>query len=152
MKTIGKMKIFVPVLLMLLVLVGCRAGEERFELTNYMGRSVKTFEKRTGVELEKQSNGVFVKEDVIQAMAPDNDVTAVTLLKDAGNYTIFGVGVNMSREEAEEKLIPLFGTETSKTINSTKNSITYSYSRDEEELYASYDIDSEKIAELSLVL
>jgi len=149
MKINGKLNILVSVLLMMLILVGCRAGEERFELTNYMERTVSSFEKKTGVELEEQSNGVYVMEDVLQVMAPDGDVTAVTLLKNAGSYTIFEVGIQMSRADAEQKLFAVFGKEVSKTINSSNDSVTYSYLNNEEELYASYDINSDTIIELS---
>jgi len=151
MKTNWKLNILslVPVLLMMLVLVGCRAGVERFELTNYIGRSVASFEKKTGVELGEQSNGVYVMEDVIQAMVPDGEVTAVTLLKDAGKYTIFGVGIGMSRADTELKLFEKFGKEISKAINSDNNSVTSSYLNKEEELYVSYDIDADSVIELS---
>ncbi|MDF2537511.1 MAG: hypothetical protein K0S76_532 [Herbinix sp.] len=148
MKTNRKMKILLPVLLMILLLAGCRAGVERFELTNYMGRSVSSFQKKTGLKLNEQSNGVFVMEGVVQAMAPDKEVTAVTLLDNAGDYTVFGVGIHMNLAEAEEKLIPIFGSEKSKTINSA-DSITYSYHNNTEELYVTYNIDTNSITALS---
>lgn len=149
MKTSKKINIIVLVLLMMVALVGCRAGKEQFELTNYIGRSVASFEKKTGVKLEEQSNGVYVMEDVIQAMAPVKDVTAVSLLKNAGSYTVFGVGINMSRVDTEQKLYEKFGKEISKAINSANNSVTYSYLNKEEELYVSYNIDTDKVIELS---
>lgn len=149
MRINSKLHLGLMVLLMILMLTGCSAGKERYELTKYMGRSVASFEKKTGVDLEEQSNGVYVMENVVQAMALDGEVTAVTLLKEAGDYTIFGVGIGMNKAEAEQKLQQTFGKEISKTINSSNNSITYSYRKDSEELYADFDIDLETVAELS---
>jgi foldase protein PrsA len=140
-------KILVPVLVIMMALVGCRAGAERFELTKYMGHSVRSFEKKTGVNLEEQSNGVYTMKDVLQAMAPNGDVTAVTLLKNAGDYTVFGVGINMKQADAEQKLHDLFSKEMSKTVNS--NLVTYTYINNKEELYVSYDTDTDSVAELS---
>lgn len=149
MRTNSKLKLGITVLLMILLLAGCRAGKDRYELTKYMGRSVASFERKTGVDLEEQSNGVYVMENVVQAMALDGEVTAVTLLKEAGDYTVFGVGIGMNKTEAEPKLKEAFGEEITKTINSSNNSITYSYRKDGEELYADFDIDLEAVVELS---
>jgi foldase protein PrsA len=134
---------------MLMMLTACRVGEERYELTNYVGKSVSTFEKKSRTELEEQSNGVYVMQDVVQVMVPDKEVTAVTLLKNASDYTILGVKIGMSKAEADQKLIEVFGKEISKTINSEKNSVTYSYLNGDKEVFVSYDIDKEVVVELS---
>jgi foldase protein PrsA len=149
MRKIKKLKIVLPVLLMLMLLSACRVGEERYELSNYMGKSVATFEKRSATELEKQGNGVYVMEDVVQVMAPGKDVTAITLLGNADKYKVFGVGIGMSKTDADQLLIDLFGKEIAKTINTEKNAVTYSYLSNEKELYISYDIDKETVVELS---
>ena len=150
MKTNRIFKIIIPILLMMLVLVACRVGEERFEVTKYMGSSVATFKKRTATELVEQSNGVYVMQDVMQVLAPEGDVTSATLLQKAGEYTIFGVGIGMKESEAEQILFDLFGKEVSKTINSTKNSVAYHYLNSKQELYVSFDIDKETVSELSI--
>ena len=124
-------------------------GEERYEVTNYMGKSTSTFERKTNTELEKQSNGVYVMEDVMQVIAPESKVTSVTLLKNAGEYTVFGITIGMKKSEADVLLSDTFGKETSKTINSTNNSVTYAYLNNEKELYISYDVDKETVVELS---
>jgi len=144
-----RLKIIIPVLLMLMMLSACRVGEERYELTNYVGKSAATFEKRSGVKLEKQSNGVYAMEDVLQIMAPDKDVTAITLLRNADKYTVFGVGIGMTKTDADLLLIDTFGKEITKTINAEKNAVTYSYLNNDKELYISYDIDKETVVELS---
>ena len=144
-----RLKIIIPVLLMLMMLSACRVGEERYELTNYVGKSAATFEKRSGVKLEKQSNGVYAMEDVVQIMAPDKDVTAITLLRNADKYTVFGVGIGMTKTDADLLLIDTFGKEITKTINAEKNAVTYSYLNNDKELYISYDIDKETVVELS---
>lgn len=136
-------------LLVLSVLTSCRASKDQYELTNYMGKSIATFEKRSKAELELQSNGVYTMKDVVQVMAPDNEVTSVTLLKDAGDYTVFGVGIGMDKAEAEKKLQEVFGKEVGKTINSDKNATTFSYLKDGKELYASFDINTEKVVEIA---
>lgn len=136
-------------LLVLSVLTSCRASKDQYELTNYMGKSIATFEKRSKAELELQSNGVYTMKDVVQVMAPDNEVTSVTLLKDAGDYTVFGVGIGMDKAEAEKKLQEVFGKEVGKTINSDKNATTFSYLKDGKELYASFDINAEKVVEIA---
>lgn len=136
-------------LLVLSVLTSCRASKDQYELTNHMGKSIATFEKRSKAELELQSNGVYTMKDVVQVMAPDNEVTSVTLLKDAGDYTVFGVGIGMDKAEAEKKLQEVFGKEIGKTINSDKNATTFSYLKDGKELYASFDINTEKVVEIA---
>lgn len=136
-------------LLVLSVLTSCRASKDQYELTNHMGKSIATFEKRSKAELELQSNGVYTMKDVVQVMAPDNEVTSVTLLKDAGDYTVFGVGIGMDKAEAEKKLQEVFGKEVGKTINSDKNATTFSYLKDGKELYASFDINTEKVVEIA---
>ena len=149
MRTKRKLKIVAPILLIMLMLTACRDGVERYELTNYIGKSAATFEKKSGLELEKQRNGVNIVTDVVQVMVTDKDVTAITLLKNAGEYTVFGVGIGMSKANADLKLVDLFGKEIAKTINSTNNSMTYSYLKNEKELYISYDIDKETVVELT---
>jgi foldase protein PrsA len=149
MRKIKNLKIVLPVLLMLLLLSACRAGEERYELSNYMGKSVTTFEKRSDTELEKQSNGVYVMQDVVQVMVPDKNVTAITLLGKADQYKIFGVEIGMSKTDADQLLFDLFGKEIAKTINTEKNAVTYSYLKEEKELYISYDLEQETVVELS---
>ncbi len=144
-----RLKIVILVVLMFMMLSACRVGEERYELTNYMGKSVATFEKKSGAELEEQSNGVYLMPEVVQVIAPNKDVTAISLLANAGKYTIYGVGVGMSKTEADPLLYDLFGKEITKTINSSNNAVTYSYLKDEKELYISYDIDEETVVEMS---
>ncbi len=149
MKKIRRITIIFTVLLLMLLLTACRVGTERYELTKYVGKSVSTFEKRSATKLEEQSNGVYVMKDVVQVMAADKKVTSVTLLNKAGKYTVFGVGIGMGKDEADQKLQDIFGKEVSKSINSEKNSVTYSYLKGDMELYLSCDVDKGTVAELS---
>jgi foldase protein PrsA len=141
--------IVIPTFLLLMLLAACRVGTERYELTSFVGKSVATFEKKSGTELEEQSNGVYVMDGVVQVMAPEKEVTAVTLLKNSGEYTVYGVGIGMNKEEADQLLYDVFGKEIAKTINSGSNSVTYSYLKDGKELYISYDVDKNTVVELS---
>ena len=75
MKLRGKIKIITLTLFLTLVLTACKSKEERYELTNYVGGSVAVFQKRSGVDLEEQSNGVYIMKDVAQVMVTDKDVT-----------------------------------------------------------------------------
>lgn len=88
-------------------------------------------------------------EDVVQVMVSGKDVSAVTLLKNAGNYSVFGVKVGMTKAKADALLVDTLGVEIAKTIDTEKNTATYSYLKDEKELYISYDNDNETVVELS---
>jgi foldase protein PrsA len=134
---------------MLLMLMACRAGARRYELTDYIGKSVSSLEKKSGLKLEKQGNGIYLAEDVVQVIASEKEVTSVTLLKNAGEYSVFGVKIGMTRAETGQLLFDSFGKEITKTINSDNNSVTYSYLKNEKQLYISYDIDKETVTELS---
>ncbi|MGB4660633.1 MAG: peptidylprolyl isomerase [Mobilitalea sp.] len=149
MKKLKRLRIAIPVLFIMLTLCACRMGEERYEVTNYMGKSISAFERKTNTELEKQSNGIYVMEDVMQVIAPEKKVTSVTLLKNAGEYKVFGITIGMKKSEADTLLADTFGKEISKTINSTNNSVTYSYLKNGKELYIAYDVDMETVVELS---
>ncbi len=149
MKLWNKIKIILPVFLLTVLLASCRMGEERFELTNYMGNSVKSFEKRTEIKLEERSNNVYAKQDVAQVIAPDGHIKAVSLMKDGGEYKIFGITIGMPKADAQQKCQTSFGKDNSRTINSAENSVTYSYLKGDEELYISYSVDTQVVTEIS---
>lgn len=149
MKRMWKCLIMLSVLTALLLMTACRVGPERYELSKFVGKSVASFEKKSQTKLSEQSNGIYVMENVIQVMAPEDKVTAVTLLKEAGEYNVFGLKIGMAKTDADSLLDGIFGKEISKTINSSNNSVTYSYLNNEKELYVSYDIDKNTIIELS---
>ncbi len=149
MRTSRKRIIGISALLLLMLLSACRVGKERYELTNYIGKSVSTFEKRSGIELEEQGTGVYRKENVVQIMAPDKKVNAISLLNGAGEYKVYGVSVGMTKAEVDVLLAESFGKELTKTINTEKNAVTYTYLKNEKELYISYDVDQETVTELS---
>lgn len=144
-----KMIYFIPVFIIVMLLSACRVGAERYELTNYIGKSISSFERKSGTELTKQSNGVYLMEEVLQVMLTDQNVSAVTLLKNAGKYSVFGVKIGMTKQETAELLKDTFGAEIAKTINEEKNTITYSYLKNDKELYISYVIDQDTVSELS---
>ncbi|MDF2487208.1 MAG: hypothetical protein K0R46_3376, partial [Herbinix sp.] len=149
MKKSRKLVITISVLLLLMLLSACRVGEERYELTSYIGKSVSTFEKRSGTELEEQGTGVYLMKNVVQIMAPDKEVNAITLLSGAGEYKVVGVGIGMTKSEVDTILAESFGKEIAKTIDSEKNVVTYTYLKSEKELYISYDVEKETVTELS---
>lgn len=138
-----------PVILLMLSLSACRADVERYELTNFIGKSEASFEKKSGLKLEEQSNGIYLMEGVAQIMVTGKDVTAVTLLANAGDYSVYGVKIGMTKTEVDQLLAKTFGSEIAKTIDSDNNAIIYSYLKDTNELYISYDIDKETVVGLS---
>ena len=88
-------------------------------------------------------------ENVVQVMAPAKEVNAITLLSGAGEYTVLGVSIGMTKAEVDALLEESFGKEIAKTINSEKNVVTYTYLKNDKELYISYDVDKETVTELS---
>lgn len=134
---------------MMVMFTACRAGAQRYELSNFIGKSVSSFEKKSGLKLVKQENGIYLAEGIAQVMVPEKEVTSVTLLENAGEYTVFGVKIGMTKTETDQLLYDSFGKEVTKTINSDNNSVTYSYLKSEKELYISYNIDSNTVIGLS---
>ena len=51
MKLINKIKLIIPVLLAVLVLSSCKVGDERYELTSYVGDSLADFQRGSGAKL-----------------------------------------------------------------------------------------------------
>ncbi len=149
MKLSKKLRIVVPILLILLLVAGCGSGAKRYELSKYIGKSISSFERKSGINIEKQSNGVYEKEGIVQVMAPNKKVTSVTLLDKPGKYMVFGVTIGMDKKEADPLLSQEFGKETSKSINEAKHASVYFYQKDDKELYVSFDVDSNKVTSLS---
>lgn len=143
-----KFKIIVPVLFVILVLSACRFGEERYELTSYVGSSVAAFEKGTGAELALESNDVYIMEDVVQVIAPGGEINSLKVLSNSADYMVYGVKIGMKRKEAEPLLQGVFGKEISKTVNADNDSITYYYLGQNKKLYISYD-KIEAVSEIS---
>jgi foldase protein PrsA len=132
-----------------MLLSACRAGTERYELTNYIGKSVKSFERKSGIKLEMLSNGIYVSKDAVQIMEQDNSVTQITLMNKTGEYTVYGVKIGMSKEDADKLLKDIFGTEITKTLNDDHNNTIYSYLKDGKELYITYDNSKNTVIQLS---
>lgn len=149
MKTIKRILIMALVLSTLLLLSACRSEAQKHELSTNMGRSVSAFERRSGTKLEKLSNGVYEKKNVVQVMAPDKKVTSITLLKKSGKYAIFGVNRGMAKTKVDVLIKDSFGKEISKTTDSDKKSVTYLYLKDKNQLYISYNIENETVVGLS---
>ncbi len=147
---VNKRFLFVPLILFVFMLLSaCNVGTKRYELTNYIGKSISKFEKRSGVELEQQSNGVYLMKDVVQVLTTGKDVTSITLLKNAGKYTVYGVGIGMDKEEVSKLLSDPFGSEIAQTMKGDNTSVIYSYLKNDNELYITYDVATETVQELS---
>ena len=142
-------KIILLIILILPFLNGCRRDEADYELTKYTGKSVKTFEKDTGAQLTKDSNGVYQIEGTLQLIAPKGAITSITIQEDSEHYKLFGVGIGMEKSQADQKLIETYGTDTNKTIETEKNSVTHTYRNKESEFYLSYDIDTGLVTEIA---
>mgnify|MGYP001157981277 CR=1 FL=1 len=141
-------KILVPVVLMVLVLSACRYGEERFELTSYIGSSIAAFEKGTGADLTLNSNNVYSMENVVQVIAPDGKINSLTLLGSSTDYMVCGVKIGMSLKEAEPLLQKVFGKEISKTVDADNSTATYFYLGENKKLYITYN-SNEEVSEIS---
>lgn len=144
-----KAGIFLLILLIVPFLSGCGIDESSYELTNYKGKSVKTFERKTKTDLTKESNGVYKIDGVLQFIAPEGNIISVTVLGGAKNYKIYGVQIGMNKAEAEQKLKDIYGEETDQTIESDKNAVTCTYKNDESELFISYNINTNLVTEMS---
>jgi len=143
-------KIILLVLVMIPFLSGCRVDESNYELTNYKGKTIDTFERKTRTSLVQDSKGVYKLEGSLQLIAPKDKIASITILEGAEtDYKIFGVGIGMARDEAEKKLADIYGDVKNKTIDSEKNSITQTHRDAESELYVSYDIDTDSVIEMS---
>lgn len=149
MSVFRKLKIIVPILLVILLFTACSIGEKRYELTNNMGRTVASFKRRSGMDLIQQGNGLFLKKNVIQVMAPEGKVTSIMLLKKSKRYSIYNVSIGTAKKEAEPLLKAAFGKEISKNINSSDNSVTYTYLNSEEEVYVTFDTEKNTVTEIS---
>lgn len=135
--------------MIMMLLSACKSGAGNYELTNYIGKSVKDFEKKSGIELEAQSNGVYLSTDIIQVIEKDNSVIQITLLNKAGEYMVHGVQIGMSKEDADKLLKNTFGSEITKTVNNETNTTIYSYLKDGKELYITYDNSTNTVTQLS---
>lgn len=146
---IKKFNIILLILFILPFLSGCRIDESNYELTNYKGKSINTFEKKTRTELIQESNGVYKIEGSLQLIAPKGDITSITVLKGSKDYKLYGIKIGTDKIQAEQKLKEIYGAETNKTIESEKNSVTHTYRNNNSELYISFDIDTDLVTEMS---
>lgn len=145
----ASIRILLLIVFILPFLSGCRIDEADYELTNYIGKSINTFKKKTKAEPTQESNGVYKIEGALQLIAPKEDITSVTIQGGAEKYKLFGVTIGMEKQQAEQKLAGVYGAEANKTIESDKNSVTHTFRDKDSELYLSYDIDTELITEIS---
>lgn len=153
----NKVKIALPISIRILLLIiitifflsGCRVDDEDYELTNYTGKSISTFEKNTKSKLSEDGNGVYKIEGSLQMIAPKGVITSITLQEGSELFKLFDVTIGMERSQAESKIIEIYGPETNKTIENEKNSVTHTYRDKESELYLSFDIDTGLVTELS---
>lgn len=145
----GRVKFALALLVATLALSACDVGNKEYELTDYIGKSVKNFERRTKADLQEQSNEVYGVENTLQVIALDGEVTAVTLLENAANYAVYGVKVGMEQAKAEELLTETFGQEISKNINASEDTVTYTYTNEKEEIYVTYGVDTNIVAQVA---
>lgn len=148
-KKFAVVNILLLILLVLPFLSGCRVNEGDFELSNYIGKTIKNFEKKTKVDLKEESNGVYNIEGSLQVIAPKGNIESITILEGSEAYKLFGVGIGIDKSQAELKLIEVYDTEKNRNIDTDKNSITHTYRDNKSELYISFDIDTELVTEVS---
>lgn len=148
MRGMNIFKILVSVFVVILVFSACRYGEERYELTSYIGSSIASFEKGTGADLTLNSNNVYIMKDVVQVIAPDGKINSLTLLNGSTEYMVCGVKIGMKLKEAEALLQKVFGKEISKTVDADNSSITYFYLGENKKLYITFN-NNEEVSEIS---
>ncbi len=138
--------------IVLMFLSGCDSKEKRLELSQYEGSTIKSFQRRTDTKLVEEGTGVYSLEGALQLIAPKGKITSITLLPEGEEFTLFGVRIGSRKAEAEQSFMKTYGKESSKSINSARNLLIYTYLNDKSELYVSYDIDTDSVAELSYYL
>ena len=149
MKKDKRLGILVLICLIMFMLTACRSSEKKFEMTNYIGKTVDSLEKKIGLNLVNQGNGAYNIEDTMQVLVSQDNINSITLLKNAGEYTIFGVQIGMEQEQAKEKVSKQFEKEISTTESVDHGSVMYTYLDEDEELYVTYDTNTETVSEVS---
>ena len=94
----------VMILILTLLLTGCRSAAERKELTNYIGDSVAAFQRGTKTSLSETDNKVYSLENRLQLMAPNGKIKSMSLFDGEDEFTILGLSVGMSKADADEIL------------------------------------------------
>lgn len=145
----GKILVIMLSCIFALLLASCRGETDQYEMTNYIGKTVKILEKNTGLKLEAQSNGVYLAKDIMQVIEKDNSIIQISLLSKAGDYMLYGVKTGMGKAEADQLLKGVFGSEMTKTINNDDQTVIYSYLKDGKELYVTYDSGNSTVLSLS---
>lgn len=145
-------KLMIIIVLILPFLNGCNPREDKLELTKYTGSTIKAFQRRTGTKLSEDGIGVYRLEGALQLMAPKGKITSITLLPEGTDFSMLGVKVGTRKAEAEQSFTKTYGKETAKSIHSLDNMLVYTYQDDKSELYVSYDIATDSVAELSYYL
>lgn len=148
-KITALMQILFIILLILPILSACRVSEKSFELSQYAGRSIKTFQKKTGTKPVETTTGVYSLEGRLQLMAPKGEITSIMLLSEDKDFSLLGVKIGMGKAEAEPLLIKRYGNEVSKTIDSERNLLIFSYVDSNGEVYISYGVDTNSVVEMS---
>lgn len=133
-------------------LSGCNAGDDKLELTKYMGGTIKNFQRKTGVKLSEEGTGVYSLEGTLQLIAPKGKISSIILLPEGTKYSMFGVKLGTRKAEAEQAFTKTYGQEQAKAIKSAENLLVYTYRNEKSELYVSYDIDTDSVAGLSYYL
>lgn len=137
----------VMILILTLLLTGCRSAAERKELTNYIGDSVAAFQRGTKTSLSETDNKVYSLENSLQLIAPNGKIKSMSLFDVEAEFTILGLSVGMSKADADEILEKRFESNNSRTVSN--QGIVYVYLLDNSELYVTYDLGNEKIIEIS---
>lgn len=147
----NKKKLIVTLITLMgmLLLTACESATKKNELTNYIGKSVAALERKTGLTLEEQGTGVYKAENTVQVIALNKKITSITLMKNAGDFKVHGVGIGMTKTDADRLLLDIFGKEIAKTISADNKAVTYSYFKNEKELYITYSSDQETVLGLS---
>src|SRR5690554_1790631 len=93
-------KIIVLLLLMVPFLSGCRVDEASYELTNFKGKSIESFEKKTRTQLVEKSNRVYLLDDSLQLIASKEKISSIMILEGSSDYKLFNIEIGMDRVQA----------------------------------------------------
>lgn len=139
--------------LLALLLSGCRQGDKTIELTKYTGNSVESFVKKTGFHLSNVGSGNYVQNDVVHVNATKSQMMSITLLEDAEQrYTIYDVYIGMEQAAAEKTLKEQFKGTPLEYMTNEKNVTCMSYTNEKREVKVTYDNNTKLVKEITVVI
>jgi len=139
---------YVIIISMVFLLFACKGKDDAIEVSKYFGKSVKTFQRKMGIHLIEEVSDVYLLEETIQVITRKNKISSISILNKGLDYSLFNVKIGMEKEIAEKILNEKFN-KPSKTLNSAKDALVFTYYDDNNELYLTIDASNDKIIEMA---